>query len=228
MAKTDVTRKQLLKEPDQFITFSGKLIAFLQSYAKPILIGVGSVLALILVVAVVGQISHRNENNASAQVEKALAKYAAALADTDAQTAYDRVKTDFNSIFNAHGSTSAAKIARIVYGDISYQAGDAETAIAMYEQAREDFNEVPALQSLVLSGLGHAYMLKEALPESIRYFEQLAQGAETSMQQAALFTLAYLYEATGDTAKSKASYEQLLADFPDSIYGDLVREKLNS
>jgi hypothetical protein len=34
MAKGSATRKQLLKEPDQFITFSGKLIAFGRSNLK--------------------------------------------------------------------------------------------------------------------------------------------------------------------------------------------------
>ena len=228
MAKAEVTRKQLLKEPDQFITFSGKLIALIQSYAKPILIGIGSILTLILIIAVAGQLSNRTENKASAEVEKALAKYAAALQDTDAQTAYDRVKTDFNAIFDAYGSKNAVKIARIVYGDISYQAGDADTAIAMYQQALEDFSEVPALKHLVFSGLGHAYLLKEALPESIGYFERLSTEAEGSMQSAALFNLAWLYDLTGETEKSKARYEKLLAEFPDSIYGDLVREKINS
>lgn len=227
MVKGAVTRKQLLKEPDQFITFSGKLIAFGRSHLKPILIGVGSVLALILIVSVAGQLSSRNENKASERVEKALAKYSAALADTDAQTAYDRVKADFEEIFDAYGSKNAAKLARILYGDISYNAGDADTAIAMYQQALEDFGQAPALKSVVLSGLGHAHLMKDALPEAIRYFEQLSAEGETAMKSEALFNLAWLYETTGATEKSKASYGQLLAEYPDSIYGSLVKEKIN-
>ena len=74
MAKGAATRKQLLKEPDQFITFSGKLIAFGQSNLKTILISTGILLALLLAVVTVQQISHRNENRASERVEKAVAK----------------------------------------------------------------------------------------------------------------------------------------------------------
>ena len=48
MAKTAKTRKQLLKDPDQFITFSGKLIAFGRSNSKTLLIGAGIVVALVL------------------------------------------------------------------------------------------------------------------------------------------------------------------------------------
>jgi tetratricopeptide (TPR) repeat protein len=227
MAKAAATRKQLLKEPDQFITFSGKLIAFGRSNLKSILIGAGGILVLIMAVAIVGQISDRNENRASELVEKAVAKYSAALQDTDANTAYDRVKTDFSEIFDGYGSKNAVKMARIIFGDISYNAGDADTAIAMYTRALDDFNQSPALKSIVLSGLGHAYILKEDYSASIRYFEMIAAGGEKTMKSGALFNLAWLYGATGEKDKSTALYEQLLSEFPNTMYGSLIKEKIN-
>ena len=228
MAKGAATRKQLLKEPDQFITFSGKLIAFARSNFKTILISTGSLFVLLLAVAVVLHVSDRNENRASGLVEKAVAKYSAALQDTNAVAAYDQVKTDFSAIFKDYGSKTAVKIARIIYGDISYNAGDADTAISMYTQALDDFSQSPALKSIVLSGLGHAYVLKEAYPEAIRHFEMISEGAEKTTKSGALFNLAWLYDANGEKEKSAARYKQLLADFPDTMYADLVREKINS
>lgn len=228
MAKGAATRKQLLKEPDQFITFSGKLIAFGRTHLKTILIGTGSILALLLILATVRQISDRNESIASERVEKAVAKYSAALQDTDPKTAYGRVKTDFNDLFDNYGSKNAVKIARIIYGDISFNAGDADTAIAMYTHALDDFSQSPALKNIVLSGLGHAYVLKNEYPQSIRHFETISADEEPTMKSGALFNLAWLYETTGEKEKSTALYKQLLADFPDTMYGDLVREKINS
>lgn len=227
MAKAAATRKQLLKEPDQFITFSGKLIAFGRSHTKTILICAGSILALLLTVAVAHRISERNENQASERVEKALTDYSAALADTDQKTAYEQVKTDFTEIFDQYGNKNAVKIARIRYGDISYDAGDADTAIAMYAQALDDFKASPALKNIVLSGLGHAYLEKKEYPQSIRYFEKLSEGSEKTMKASALFNLAWLYESAGEKDKRDALYKQLVADFPDMLYGDLVREKIN-
>lgn len=228
MAKGAATRKQLLKEPDQFITFSGKLIAFGRSHLKAILLGTAVILALLIAVTVVRQISDRNENQASEQIEKMMARYSAAVQDTDPETAYDRVKTDFAGILEAHDATNAAKIARIVYADISYHGGDAETAIAMYEQALDDFNQSAALKNIILSGLGHAYVLKEEYPESIRYFEMISASEEKTMKSGALFNLAWLYETTGQKDKSTAMYKQLLADFPDTMYADLVKERISS
>lgn len=226
MAKGAVTRKQLLKEPDQFITFSGKLIAFGRSNLKTILISAGILVALLLAVVTVRQISQRNENRASGLVEKAVAKYSAALQDTNPQTAYDRVKADFADLFDKYSSKSAVKIARIIYGDISYNAGDPDTAIAMYTQALDDFNQSPALKNIILSGLGYAFVLKKDYPQSIHYFETISADREKTMKSGALFNLAWLYEATGEKEKSTARYKQLLTDFPESMYTDLVREKV--
>jgi tetratricopeptide (TPR) repeat protein len=228
MAKGAATRKQLLKEPDQFITFSGKLIAFGRSNLKIILISTGILFSLLLTLVTARQLSQRNENRASELVEKAVAKYSTALQDTTPQNAYDQIKTDFADIFDKYGSKNASKIARIIYGDISYNAGDADTAIAMYTHALDDYNQSPAVKNIVLSGLGYAFILKSEYPRSIQYFEMISADKEKTLKSGALFNLAWLYEAAGEKEKGASMYRQLLADFPESMYSDLVREKVRS
>ncbi|WP_372678427.1 tol-pal system YbgF family protein [Desulfosarcina sp.] len=227
MARGEATRKQLLKEPDQFITFSGKLIAFGRSHFKIILISTGILFSLLLALVAARQISDRNENRASELVEKAVAKYSTALQETNPQTAYDRVKTDFTDLFDQYGSKNAAKIARVIYGDISYNAGDADTAIAMFTHALDDFNQSPAVKNIVLNGLAYAFVLKAEYPRSIHYFEMISIDSEKTMKSGALFNLAWLYEASGEKEKGEAMYQRLLAEFPESMYGDLVKEKVS-
>ncbi|PIE67172.1 MAG: hypothetical protein CSA23_05310 [Deltaproteobacteria bacterium] len=226
MVKGTVSRKQLLKEPDQFITFSGKMIAFGRTHLKTILIGTGSVLALLLAVAIALQIADRNENRASEKVEKAVAKYTDAIEDSDPVKAYDAVKGDFQALFDEYGSKHAAKLARIFYGNISYNAGDADTAIDMYQRALHDFSQSASLKNIVLSGLGYAHLAKEDYTESIRYFEMITADEEKTMKSDALYTLARLYETTGDQDKCTSLYKKLLADFPDTTYSDLVKDKI--
>ncbi|BBO84301.1 hypothetical protein DSCO28_48670 [Desulfosarcina ovata subsp. sediminis] len=227
MAKGSVSRKQLLKEPDKFITFSGKLIAFGRSNLKAILIGAGVMIALVVVLVTVRQVADRNERRASMLTEKAMAKYSAALQDTDSKTAFDRIKPDFSALFDQYGSRRAVRIARIVYADISYQAGDADTAVAMYKRALDDFEQSSALKNIIVSGLGHAYALKKEYPESIRYFKMISDGQEKTLKGDALFNMACLYEAGGEKEKSTAMFQQLLADFPGSMYEALARERIS-
>ena len=228
MAKGGVSRKQLLNEPDRFMTFTGKLIDFAKTHLTLIVSCAAVVLLSLIIVVTVDQVSRRNEKKASQRVEDAVAKYTAILQDQDAKAAYAQIKSDFTSIFDTYGSKNAAKIARIVYGDMSFAAGDAETAIAMYSRALDDFSQFKGLKNIVLSDLGHAYLLKKQYPQSIRYFEMVVQGQDKTLQSDALFNLAWLYEANGEKARSAAQYERILTEFPDTMYGDLIREKLNS
>jgi len=227
MVKGPVSRKQLLKEPDQFITFSGKMIAFGRSHSKSILIVTGVILALLLVLVSTRQIANRNELRASEQVEKAMAKYAAALSETDPEEAYVQVKDDFASIFDKYGSKASGKLARILYGDVSYAAKDADTAIDMYSTALEAYEQAPAIKNIVLSRLSHAYLLKKEDQKAIQTFERISAGEETTMKYEALFNLALLYETAGDKEKSAALFEQLQTDFPTNMYSDLVKEKIS-
>ncbi len=227
MAKAAKTRKQLLKEPDQFITFSARLIDFGRSHLKSILIATGIVAAVLLILITVRQVSIRNENRASEQIEKVMAKYDDALHETDAKGAYDRTKGDFVSVFDQYPSKKAVRLARIVYGDMSLDAGDVDTAISMYAQALKDFDQTPSIKNIVLSGLGYAHLQKKEYPQAMEYFESVANGNDGSMKSGALFNLAWLYEAAGDKEKSHATYEKLLAEFPDTTYGELVKKKLN-
>jgi hypothetical protein len=42
----------------------------------------------------------------------------------------------------------------------------------------------------------------------------------------ALFNLGRLYEEMGESTKSQAAYNRLVSEFQDSVYYDLVNEKL--
>lgn len=227
MAKSNMSRKQLLNEPDKFMTFTGKLVAFGKSHLKLISICAAVVVVSLVIVATVSQVSRRNENKASERVEKALAQYTSILQKQDAKAAYEQIKTDFDDIFGEYGSKTAAKVARIVYADMSYSAGDADTAIAMYSQSLDDFSWSQGLKNIILSGLGHAYLLKKEYPSSIRYFEMISESQEKTLRSDALFSLAWLYETTGDKERSVAQYKRILDDFPDTLYGELIKEKIS-
>ena len=226
MARGSISRKQLLNEPDKFMTFTGQLIAYGKSHLKAILSGVAIVFISLIIIATVSQVSRRNETKASERLEKLVAKYSSVLQDKDAKAAYAQVKGEFKDLFDVYGSKRSVKIARIVYGDMSYSAGDADTAIAMYSHALDDFNQSQGLKNIILSGLGHAYLLKKEYPQSIRYFEMISESQEKTLRGDALFNLAWLYETNGEKERSVAQYKQILADFPDSSYGELIKEKI--
>ncbi len=81
MAKKRVTRKALLKEPDEFMTFTGKLIQFVRTYQQYILYGTGALVLIVLVVSGLRYYRGWQGDRAYASLEKAIAVYKATGAE---------------------------------------------------------------------------------------------------------------------------------------------------
>ena len=78
--------------------------------------------------------------------------------------------------------------------------------------------------ALALLGLAPAALV--SAHDDIGIFETIVTTDDPTLKKDAMFNLAWLYSETGKTEKSTATYERLLSEFPDSRYGDLVREKI--
>ena len=80
MAKNRVTRKQLLKGPDEFFTTTGRLINWAREHTIGLIWGGGIFLALVLFISFYGYFQAQRANTAEAMLGQALAKYQSALA----------------------------------------------------------------------------------------------------------------------------------------------------
>ena len=58
------------------------------------------------------------------------------------------------------------------------------------------------------------------------YFERIANSDNPVAQDVALFNLGRLYAELGDADKSRTAYRRLISEFQESVYYELVNEKL--
>ena len=223
--KKRVTRKQLLKEPDEFITFSGKLIQFGMQYKTQLTYVAAVLVALIVVVSGYRFFSIRSENAAEALLNQALAKYQSALDGQDSQKAYQSVSADFQLILNQYGSKNSGKIARIIFANISFDAGEYAKAIELYRQSMEDFKDHAFMNNLIRSDLGYAHEQLNDIPSALSYFEKIAENQEPILRDEALFNLGVLYEKSGDHQKSADAFQRIIDEHPDSMYIEIVKER---
>jgi tetratricopeptide (TPR) repeat protein len=220
-----LTRKQLLKEPDEFITFSGKLIQWLTTYKQQALFAAAGVFALLLAAAGFQAYLHHAENKASALLTEGLAQYQIALKANDPVKAYQSVEKTFSLILDGYSSRNMGKIAGIEFANICFRAGEFDKAISLYKTALEEFSNTPFYKNLLLSSIGYAYEGKKDYESAVKYFEMLTTSADASLKDLSLYNLASVYDKMGNKEKSKATFSRIAADFPNSIYIDIAREK---
>jgi len=226
MKKKRVTRKQLLKEPDEFITTTGKLVRVLQTYKTQISYAVGTLFVILLAVVGIRYYMSVSENRAFSMLGQTLARYDVRRSDVGAEQAYQEIRQDFEQILSKYSGNSGGKIARLTFAGIAYGAGDFDKAIELYKQSLKDFEGESFYEKLIVSSVGHAFEGKNDFKAAVGFFETLAGDAGPFLKDEALFHLGELYRTMGDPEKSAAAFRKIISEHPNSLYIDMVSEKV--
>lgn len=224
--KRKKTRKELLKEPDEFLTISSKLIKLAIEYKTHLSYALGTILVLVVIISGIRFFSIRAENNASALLDKSLTKYNSIKSEKQPDEVYGEVSADFQFILNKYKGKESAKLARLIYANISYNAGKYKQAIELYKTALTDFTKYSMIHHQILSNLGYAYEQEEDYSTAVGYFEKISSAPEPIMRDEALYHLGRLYDKLGENEKSREAYNKILTDHQDFIYIDLVKEQM--
>ena len=164
MARRRITRKELLHQPDQFITRSARVIEWAEANASSILYGVG---AVILVGALVGGWfvwQAKWHHRAEALLYEAIHTGGSGNAFQDVSQ-NDRMVGALQTLVRDYDRTPAAAQAYWHLGRVYFARADYVAALEAYEQARHR-----------LSGDGQSALMRALVSLNMAYAEE-AQGA---------------------------------------------------
>ena len=225
--KRKKTRKELLKEPDEFITLSGKLIGFAAQYKTQLTYGLGIVLALVIIVSGIRFFSIRSENKASEMLDQSLTEYNRLMAENKPEEVFAAVSGGFQNILQKYGGKENGKIARLIYANICYDTGKYPQAIDLYMQSLTDFEKHPMIHSQILNSLGYAYEQQQDYSTAVSYFEKVAAAADRTLRDEALYQMGRLYKKLGQAEKSRDAYQKILNEHPEFPFIEIVKEQVS-
>ncbi|MEA3231650.1 MAG: tetratricopeptide repeat protein [Thermodesulfobacteriota bacterium] len=226
MVGKKIKRKQL-KQPDEFITFSGKVIQWSQKYGRQISYAAIALVGIVLASIGYRYFDNRSELKAFTLLSRANANYAVQMQKTGTQEkAYEAVKADYQDILDNYSGKNAGKVARKTLADICFNAGRYDQAINLYERSLKDFEKDPFYHTLILSDIALAQEANSNDEAAIKYFEMVANTPDPPAMDQALFHLAGLYEKVGKPEKAREFYEKIITEHIGSIYIDIVKEKI--
>ena len=218
------SRKELLEEPDPFLEFIDRMLAFGKQYQRQIAAAVCAVVILALVISGTIYFNNRTEDKAAAMLGKAITAYTALGKDAPA-AGLDEAKKNFKNIKDKYGSTGAGKAALIYYADVCFKTKTFDEAIDAYTRALDAFDD-PGFKNLILNGLAYSYEGKGDYEKSASHFEMIVSDKSAAMIDQALFNLGRIYEKMGQAKQAKETYARLVKEFPDSMYFGLASEKI--
>lgn len=226
MAKKRVTRKQLLKEPDEFITTTGKLIAWARENTKLLVYGLTAFFLLIITLSVYRYFEEKKLDTAQMMFSQVITKYQVELDKKDPALALTAVEEDFDLLIQDYGSKPIGQLGCIFYGHINVAAQRYDRAIELYRKALDHLGNDSSLSGIVLNGLATAFQQKGEYPKAIEYYGKVVEIKGSVLKDASLFQMGRLYEQLGELEKSREAYHKLNTDYPNSMYTLMVQDKI--
>jgi tetratricopeptide (TPR) repeat protein len=228
LAAKKITRKELLKEPDEFITTSAHIVEYTRQNPKKVLIG--AVTVILVALAAVGFYAYQRQAKLTSHdlFEKALMDYQtlemSPKAPTDEQL--DKLLAQFEIIASGYPSFPPGEMALLYSGHVLYKKGNFLAALDRYTKMQTT--------SLVKEGLGplilyHTAMTRFALKDydqAILIFDQLSKDTDSPYRREAHAAIARIYEASGKNKEAVQAYRQYLKMFPEAPDAAFVKSRI--
>lgn len=224
--KKRVTRKQLLKKPDEFLTFSARAIRFISNNQKPVFGVMIGVVVVVLSFAGFRYFSNLSERKAYAMFEEGRLHYLAEISGDKTAPAQENATEQFEKIIRKYPSTSAARFSLLVYADMSYHRGDYQKAIELYQKALGAFSGEGSIQKLIWGGLAYAYEAEKDYKSAAEYFRRITETQDEFMKADACYNLGRIMETLNHQEKALGAYNKVVQAYPDSVGFQIAKEKV--
>ncbi|MBI5585082.1 MAG: tetratricopeptide repeat protein [Deltaproteobacteria bacterium] len=213
--KKKISRKELLKKPDEFITTSNRIYAWIsQNLQSVILVGV----AVILVVAALwGYLAYRSYREAQSQQ-----KYFAAVGLKESEQQITKLK----AVTGDFPGTSGSAKAWVSLGHLYFEKKDYPQAIQAYQTALNNGRFPQDFQTLIRENLAYALEEKGDLKGAAALFTQILNGTDPLLKENAHLNLARVYQKMNQTKEAKTTLQNFLKAYPNSNYAPMVRDRL--
>lgn len=216
MARQRITRKELLRQPDQFLTRSARVIAWAEANAATILYASGTVILAVILVG--GWFVWRTNRDSRAQAllyEAVNAVGNGGAVQQDASES-DQMVRALRSLVQDYGGTPAAIQAYWNLGRLYFSRAEYVAALEAYEQAKGRLpadNQQTLMGAMISLNMAYAGEALGACEQALQNFETVLNApAATWLRSEAYLGMGRCHEQTGLPGKAAEVYDRALTD----------------
>ncbi|KPK89276.1 MAG: hypothetical protein AMJ94_12570 [Deltaproteobacteria bacterium SM23_61] len=228
MPSKKVSRKKLLKEPDEFISTTGQVIEFLRTHQRQVTRA--AVIVLIVIAAGAGTFYYLRSQEGKALVmqQQGLQLYQQAYQGSLENPAADK-KSDFQKALEKFkGSLAAyswgrtAQVSRVFIGNCYYALKEYDQARAAYSKSLEG-----PFRHLAMNGLAYISEAQGDFQKALEYYQTNMKDPHQPYRIESMLGAARCYEALKEKPKALEIYQKALAQDPQSAMADFIRWKVS-
>ena len=225
MAEKKISRKKLLKEPDEFISTTTKIIQFLREHNRQMLLY--GVIVLAGVVGVFGFFYYlsRQQGRALVVQQEAFQLYQETFRQGGSpekeKDQYRKSLEKFKEALSVSGRGSVGEVSRIYVGHCHYSLQEYDQAIAAYVLCLEG-----PFRAMALNGLGYCYEAKGDYSKAMENYQKNMEESLSPYQMEDTLAVARCYEALKQKEKALEVYQKALAKNPSPNITEFIQWKI--
>lgn len=221
MAKK-LTRKELLKGPDEFMTFSERAVSYVQDHTQAfIYAGVGVV---VLILGYLGVSWYMDYQDKRGQEIYNQAYYSLRKAEALGEKPEDpAVPADlFRKVSSDHRLARVSGLALPQLASLEFQEGRIDEAIELYRKFKEQSRRDKSYLAMAGLALAACFEAKTRYDAAIEELRPITEDPEAFLREQALVRLVRLHRLNGQPEKAREAQERLAGDFPESFFLSLI------
>lgn len=224
MAKVD--RKQLLNQPDEFLTASDKAVKWAQENLKTVII-VLSIIVVALALVVGWQIygDYRTRVAADA-LAPAMTDFAKALSASSDDKATQAAEKALVKVMDDYGSTPSGRQARFALGSLELEHGRWDKALETFQRLTGDKDLAPELLPLAWRGKAQALEGLKKYQDSAQAYAKAAELSGPNLAASFRMSQARALAEGGDKSGAEAIYREIIEKGKDPVNVQVAKELL--
>jgi tetratricopeptide (TPR) repeat protein len=227
MAKKRVTRKQLLKGPDEFLTFTEKAALFIREHDREFKYIVWAAAAILLIY--LGVNTGMGYINKKGQSAYNMAYKLMVAQNTDLSPESEELKQAaelFQKVLDDYDLSKASRLALPELAYIKMAEKKYDEAIPLYQEFLDKAPKNSPYQSLAQIAIAACHESTGEFEQAIEILNQVTAQADNLFKEQALFSLARIYSLAGQKDKAKESLEEFVEKYQNSPFYSLAKAHL--
>ncbi len=231
MVRVRKSRKKLLKEPDEFISTTGRILNFVRSHQKWVAVGISALAVLIFLGILLKGHLEKREAEALDLYYQAYQQFRKAedglLAESETREGFESALKRFERVVSAFKGTKYALISQLYLGHCLYQLERYDEAIEAYEKFLLKGSKEKSLIPFVIQSIAYAYRAKGNYEESNRNFKKILDKKEGEViRLSVLIEIGRNHEMLNEIEKAIEVYKNVIEEYPNDFSLFLIKEKV--
>ncbi|MEW6533186.1 MAG: tetratricopeptide repeat protein [Thermodesulfobacteriota bacterium] len=227
MAPKKISRKELLKEPDEFLSTSQQVLDYVRTNPRT----VTAIAVVVVAGAIVGLLSYAymqyHKQQGHELFLKAYAEYrTATLTESAEKEQWEKLFKTFDDLAKEYRSTLPGELSLLYSGHVLYRMQDYQGALERYTSMKSTRLVDEGLGGMVIYHMAMTRMALKDFDTAASLFDQLAKDTNSPYRREAATAIAAIYEEMGKKKEAIQAYRQYLKMFPQAPDAPYVRARI--